>query len=72
LNILHLSDLHFRGAEDHDAQIVLSALNAAVGQFLNKGNSIDLVIFSGDLVQRQSSPKAPHSTFRGGISMGLT
>ena len=55
LNILHLSDLHFRSAEDHDVQIVLSALNASVEQFLNDDNSIDLVIFSGDLVQSGAS-----------------
>ncbi|SPP92744.1 metallophosphoesterase [Bradyrhizobium vignae] len=50
LNVLHLSDLHYRGEQDHDVKIVLNALTETIGLHASS-EKIDLVVFSGDLVQ---------------------
>lgn len=49
--ILHLSDLHFSGSADADAKIVINSLLKDIERERATGAIIDIVIFSGDLVQ---------------------
>lgn len=52
LRILHISDLHYKDGNSVDQKIVIDALKRDVSTHLTQpGKSIDLVIFSGDLVQ---------------------
>jgi predicted MPP superfamily phosphohydrolase len=51
--ILHLSDLHFSGTADADIKIVIAALVKDINREVNeKKTIIDLVVFSGDLVEK--------------------
>ncbi|MBG6202694.1 putative MPP superfamily phosphohydrolase [Labrenzia sp. EL_13] len=54
LTILHLSDLHHRGSTANDQKIVVEALKRDVA-CIKRDYSIDLLVFSGDLVQSGSS-----------------
>ncbi|MEK1886059.1 MAG: metallophosphoesterase [Phyllobacterium sp.] len=56
LNILHLSDLHHRGHSTGDQQIVVDALKKDLGEIKSQ-TEIDLIVFSGDLVQAGYSEK---------------
>jgi len=56
--ILHLSDLHFRARADADAAIVIKALTKDIEREVNAGTKIDLIIFSGDLVNAGAEPAA--------------
>ncbi len=49
IRILHLSDIHFRGAKSWDADPVLRALARFVGTEVENGLAPDLVVVTGDL-----------------------
>lgn len=50
VTILHLSDLHYKGSKAEDQQIVINALKDDINELKDK-QRIDVLIFSGDLVQ---------------------
>ena len=58
LCILHLSDLHFSGSADADAKIVIGALLRDIERERKAGTIIDLIVFSGDLVQAGKNREA--------------
>ncbi|WP_442868836.1 metallophosphoesterase family protein [Bradyrhizobium sp. CCBAU 53380] len=52
MKVLHLSDLHLSAKHQHDEEIVLKAAIEAIEARRDEAGAFDLVIFSGDLVNR--------------------
>jgi len=52
MKVLHLSDLHLSTKHQHDEEIVLKAAIEAIEARRDEAGAFDLVIFSGDLVNR--------------------
>lgn len=50
VNILHLTDLHFKTTRQYDQNIVLKALLDDVSSISKMYGHPDLIVFSGDLV----------------------
>jgi len=46
---LHISDLHLRGGDSYDRNVVLRALVASVGKFRKSGRKPDLIFTTGDV-----------------------
>ena len=46
---LHISDLHLRGGDSYDRDVVLRALVASVGKFRESGRKPDLIFTTGDV-----------------------
>jgi predicted MPP superfamily phosphohydrolase len=66
MKVLHLSDLHLSAKQQHDEEIVLKAAIDAISAHRNEAGAFDLLIFSGDLVNRggdQNVFKTATSTF---------
>ncbi|WP_439402441.1 metallophosphoesterase [Bradyrhizobium sp. DASA03068] len=52
MKVLHLSDLHLSAKHQHDEEIVLKAAIEAIEARRDEAGAFDVVIFSGDLVNR--------------------
>lgn len=52
ISILHLSDIHFSSAGKNDSADVFDALLSDVGVLTDSGSKPDLILISGDLVDR--------------------
>jgi DNA repair exonuclease SbcCD nuclease subunit len=46
---LHLSDVHVRGGDSYDRDVVLRALVGSVRRFREDGRRVDLVFMTGDV-----------------------
>jgi predicted MPP superfamily phosphohydrolase len=55
VTILHVSDLHWSGAQETDTKLVVEALFADLRLLRDKGIAPDIVVFSGDLAQSGES-----------------
>ncbi|TXN33059.1 metallophosphoesterase [Methylobacterium sp. WL19] len=51
ITILHFSDIHWHPNSENDISIVINAMLRDIEDFKSKNKSIDIAIFSGDLVQ---------------------
>ncbi|WOI56838.1 metallophosphoesterase [Palleronia sp. LCG004] len=63
LNVLHLSDLHYKSDRAHDQGVVISALLEDIGRQSSLIGPPDLIVFSGDLVHSADDNRAYENLF---------